>query len=316
MKNFTLSMATLSDILSPVWTLSVEGGGAIAEGIEAIKQCLTVILRTTPGTDPFRPTFGCGLHRFIDQPLNVAIPNIKKAMLDSIARWETRVKVTKITHTLGDTGQVVFNVGYTLQGGTLSDSLTVSVGGGGVSTGTAKQRLILRALLPPSGSGLQYQVSGQIGGTDILPAPPAGGFATVDSLYTWVQNNWLNYGQWYLTADALVGYLNPQFSSASLGISLLSVRQIAAVVPAGIGYTVTVSVAGVSYSNPEPISTIGGILGYLVNDPLLGAVGDWQVVSVPGDFTDEFGTDFNTMGQELQLITTSADTITISIVVN
>ena len=307
---------TLADILSPVWTLSIDGNGAIAEGIDAILQCISLILRTTPGSDPLRPEFGCGLYQYVDEPLNVAIPAMKKAILDAIARWETRVSVTKITYTLGDSEQIIFNIGYILADGTLADSLTVSVSSGGVSTGATPQRLIIRAYFPTSGTGLQYQLTGQVNGSALAPVPPDTGFATLSDMYTWVQTNWVNYGQWYLTADSLIGYLIPGITSASVSISLLSVRQIIETIPIGSNYTVSVVVDGTTYQCTG-LATMGDVLAYVQYDPVLSQLGTWQVASISGDYNDDFNdADFFTYSQGLELITDSEEQIQITITAN
>ena len=311
-------LATLDNILSPVWTLSLNGGGAIAEGMEAIKQCLNVIVRTTKGTDPLRPEFGCDLYKFADQPINTAIPNMKKAMLEAIGRWEPRVKVNKITHSLGDPnkGQIDFNLGYSLTDETLTDSLAVSVGSGGVSTGISRKRMIMRTNLPMSGIGLQYQVYGQVDGVDILPLPPSGGFAEITDLYNWIQSNWGNYGQWYVTGDSLVVYFNPVYISGRISISLLSVRQVLVQIPTAFDYTIMVNLDGTPYTNSTELDTPGAILQYLTTDPILGLLGTWQIVSTPASFNDDFGEDYNTYDQALQLITSDSRDIQISIIAN
>ena len=308
-------MATLDNIESPVWTLSLNGGGAITEGLDAIKQCLNVIVRTTKGTDPLRPEFGCDLYKYADQPLNTAIPNMKMAMMDAVAMWEPRIKVTSIAHNLGDTdkGQIDFNMGYSLADGALSDSLIVSVNSGGVTTGATRQRMILRAYLPANGTGLQFQITGQLNGGNLLPAPPASGFFSISGLYAWVQTNWTNYGQWYLTADSLVGYMNPSNTSGSIGVSLLSVRQIAAAIPFGFNYSVSVSIDGELYSNIDTCNTPGDILQFVTTDPVLGALGTWQIETLPDSFNDDFTEDYDTYTQVLQLITSVGDNIQISI---
>ena len=304
-------MATLDDILSPVWTLSIDGGGAIAEGVDAIKQCLNLIVRTTPGTDPLRPEFGCGLYRFVDQPENVAIPNMKKAMLDAVARWEPRVKIVRITHTLGD-GEIIFYLGYQLSGGSVSDSLTVSVGSGGANTGVKRTRLVIRAEFPSNPSNLQYGITGQVNGADIVPAAPVGGFATVDALYAWVVDNWTIYGQWYRTADAIVGYLKPAFLTGSVAIEVLTVRRVFADIPGAFNYTVTVTVDGTIYTT-SGITTSGAILAYLQNDDVLAQLGTWTVRVAPADFNDDFSDDFITYAQTLELTTGSVQDIEITI---
>ena len=309
-------MATLNNILSPVWTLSLNGGGEIAEGLDAIKQCLNVIVRTTKGTDPLRPEFGSDLYKYADQPLNTAIPNMKLAMLDAVAMWEPRIKVTYIAHTLGDTdkGQIDFKLGYSLADGSISDSLIVAVNSGGVITGSTRQRMILRAYLPMDGTGLQFQISGQLNGANILPAPPASGFSSVSDLYAWVQQNWTNYGQWYLTADSIVGYMNPSNTSGSISVSLLSVRQIVGAIPTGFNYTITVNVDDVLYSNVNACNTPGDLLQYVATDPILGALGTWQIATLPDSFDDDFSEDFDTYTQALQLITSEGNNIQISII--
>lgn len=308
-------MATLADIVSPVWTLNIDGAGAIAEGIDAIKQCISLILRTTPGTDPLRPTFGCNLSQYVDLPINQAIPKMKKAILDAIARWESRVTVSTITSSLGDSGQIVFNVGYTLVDGTIADSLIALVSGGGISTGVAAQRIILRAYYPTNGAGLQYQISGIVNGTAILPGPPVTGFASLGALYGWVQTNWINYGRWYLTGDSLVGYMNPGATSASLAITILSVGQITQIIPEGSNYTVAISIAGTVYSE-SGLHTLADILSYVENDPTLGTLGMWQIAYVPGDFSTDFGDDFDTEVAVLQLTGDDIEDVQITITTN
>lgn len=308
-------MATLTDILSPVWTLSIDGGGAIAEGIEAIKQCLNIIVRTTPGSDPLRPEFGCDLYKYVDYPLNEAIPKMKQAMLQAVSRWEPRIVITKVLHRVGEiSGQIIFNLGYTLADGTVTDVLTVSVSSGGVNTGTVRQRLIIRAMFPENPDGLQIELTGQINGKDILPIPPVTGFASIADLFSWVKDNWSNYGQWYLTADSLVGYLNPVYISASVGLSVLSTRKIATAIPSGFGYSITVTIGGATYSNSTSLLTPGDILGFVQNDPTLGPLGSWSVATVlGGSFSEDFSTDFDTNTQELQLVTDNSESIQINI---
>jgi phage baseplate assembly protein W len=312
--NFTL-LSALNNILSPVWTLSLDGGGAIAEGLDAIKQCLNVIVRTTKGTDPLRPEFGCDLYAYADQPLNTAIPNMKLAMLDAVAMWEPRIKITSIVHSLGDTdkGQINFNLGYSLSDSSISDSLMVAVNSGGLVTGPTRQRMILRAFFPVNGTGLQFQISGQLNGEDILPISPVSGFVSISDLYAWVQQNWTNYGQWYLSGDSLVGYMNPSNTSGSISVSLLSVRQIAGAIPTGFNYTITVNVDGVLYSNVNACNTPGDVLQYVVTDPVLGALGTWQLSTLPDSFNDDFSEDYDTYTQALQLITGVGENIQISI---
>ena len=93
-------MTTINDIQSVNWQIALSGPGDIAEGLADIRQCLGVIMTTTRGTDPFRPTFGTDIWKYIDQPVTVAAPAIVKEILTAIQLWEPRVRVTKLLYTI------------------------------------------------------------------------------------------------------------------------------------------------------------------------------------------------------------------------
>jgi phage baseplate assembly protein W len=309
-------VATLEQISSPVWTLSLDGGGSIVEGMDALRQCIDIIVRTTPGTDPLRPLFGCDVYKFQDTPLNTAIPRMKKAILDAIATWETRVNITSIDHTISTPGQILFSLTYTLEDKSLADSVAFLIGNGGVISGPTRQRLILRAFFPPNPGGLQYQISCSLDGEAILPAPPASGFASIQDLNEWVQANWLNYGQWYLNGDSLVGYMDSSFTKGSISISILAQRRVEGYIPAlpiAYKYIVDVAVKGVHYTNAADLFAVDQVLGFVKNDPVLSSLGFWQVLTKDGSFNDDFMEDFDLYSQFLQLLVSSTDLIEINI---
>jgi phage baseplate assembly protein W len=309
-------VATLEQISSPVWTLSVDGGGAIVEGMDAIRQCIDIIVRTTPGTDPLRPLFGCDVCKFQDSPINTAIPRMKKAILDAIATWETRVNITSIDHSISIPGQVLFSLTYTLEDKSLADSVAFLIGNGGVISGPTRQRLILRAFFPPNPGGLQYQIVCALDGENILPAPPSTGFASIQDLNEWVQTNWLNYGQWYLNGDSLVGYMIPSFTKGSISISILAQRRVEGYIPAlpiGYKYIVDIAIKGVHYTNTEDLFTVDQVLGFVKNNPVLSSLGFWQVLTKDGSFNDDFMDDFDLYSQFLQLLISSTDLVEINI---
>src|SRR5438128_1079932 len=107
-------MASLDTINSKVWGISILGTGVIAEGLASLRQCIDIILRTSIGTDPLRPLFGSYIHRHQDAPLNIAIPNIKKSIVDALQIWEKRIKVESIAHTILDAGHVEYEIVYTI----------------------------------------------------------------------------------------------------------------------------------------------------------------------------------------------------------
>lgn len=91
------NQATLSDISSADWSLRLGAIGQVVKGIEDVAQCLAIILSTPKGSDPLRPTFGSDLWRFVDSPVNAALPGIVREARTAIGTWEPRVKVVSIS---------------------------------------------------------------------------------------------------------------------------------------------------------------------------------------------------------------------------
>lgn len=106
-------MATLSDITSADWSLSVSTQGEVVQGIEDIAQCINIILSTQRGSDPLRPEFGVDLLQYIDKPLNTAIPNIIREMIEQVNRWEPRCTIERITHEIIGDSQLKFSIEFT-----------------------------------------------------------------------------------------------------------------------------------------------------------------------------------------------------------
>lgn len=102
-------MTTLADIRSKDWALSMGGFGSVVEGLADIHQCILIILTTVKGTDPLRPEFGCDIFKWIDKPVNSAIPNMIKEIALAINTWETRVVVKKITPKI-EGHQITFSI--------------------------------------------------------------------------------------------------------------------------------------------------------------------------------------------------------------
>lgn len=298
--------------------MSISGNGQVAEGIEAIRQCIDLIVRTTKGTDPLRPEFGSDVYKYQDLPVNLSIPRIKKALLDAISLWEPRVKISSIAGSLVGTSNLQFILTYTLVDDALTDSLTFLINNGGIYAGTGKQRLILRGYFPPNPNSFQYQISLLLDGGQILPASPETGFSTIQEMYTWVQTNWLNYAQWYLTANSIVGFINGGYSQGSLSVSLLAqtrYESLIPVAPIGFKYSLTVVLGVRIYTNTSDIFTPGQLLNYVQNDPVLSALGFWQVLTNDGSFNDDFMDDFDLYTQFLQVITGQAGVVVITIAV-
>lgn len=87
---------TLSDIQSVDWSPKVGQIGAVVQGDDDINQCICIILSTPKGSDPHRPLFGSDIWKWIDAPVNVAIPNIILEGITAVTTWEPRVEVKSI----------------------------------------------------------------------------------------------------------------------------------------------------------------------------------------------------------------------------
>lgn len=118
-------MATLQDISSKDWSLSTATQGEVVQSLSDIQQCVYIILVTRKGTDPLRPDFGCGIYEYIDKPINIAVPNMKREILFAIQKYEPRVKIISILHAVED-AHLTFSITWEFAGST--QTTTVSYG--------------------------------------------------------------------------------------------------------------------------------------------------------------------------------------------
>lgn len=103
-------------ITSSYWQLGLEQSG-IVQGLADIQQCIYIILVTRKGTDPTRPNFGCGVYEYIDKPMNIAVPNMKREIATAIRLYEPRVKIIRILHTVQE-AHVTFSIEWEFAGQT------------------------------------------------------------------------------------------------------------------------------------------------------------------------------------------------------
>jgi phage baseplate assembly protein W len=79
------------------------GGPAWLGGMELVRQSVETILDTEPGERVMRPTFGCGLRRYLMAPNTVTTrAAIQQDIADSLNTWEPRIRVTEVTVTPGE----------------------------------------------------------------------------------------------------------------------------------------------------------------------------------------------------------------------
>ena len=88
---------TLADITSADWSLELGTIGDVVQGIADVEQCLGIIVTTPRGSDPLRPTFGADIWRYIDFPIDEALPAIVSELTSAITMWEPRVSLISVT---------------------------------------------------------------------------------------------------------------------------------------------------------------------------------------------------------------------------
>jgi uncharacterized protein len=106
-------MTTLA-YLGKGWTFPVvppapQGALAYQDGPEKVRQSIELILDTEPGERVMRPTFGCGLRRFLMQPNTVATRALIQHDVElALASWEPRIQVTQVTVAPGEDPSLVY----------------------------------------------------------------------------------------------------------------------------------------------------------------------------------------------------------------
>ncbi len=95
------------DPLGRGWSFPVQpgsGGGLdYADGPDSIRQAIWIILDTEPGERVMRPTFGCGLRRYLMRPNTPATRALlQREVQQALATWERRIDVTQVDVTPGD----------------------------------------------------------------------------------------------------------------------------------------------------------------------------------------------------------------------
>lgn len=309
-------MALLTDINSIDWGVSLAGSGNIVQGYDDINQCIDVILRTQKGTDPLRPFFGSNIYFYIDAPVNIAIPNIKREIIDALSLWEKRVEIVRITHII-DGSRLFFFITYKVVDDYEEFTTQLLLDNGQVIFVPAPpQGLILEALIPISWPGFTLFVEFTLNNNPALPAPPSYGFASPLDILNWARTNWGTYARWYLTPNKLIAFVRPNIATTgTLNITLDTLFRYAVSIPELLpgqqyqvqfysGHVVGSGTTIGSDTSPSFIN-MAAMLAWLNANWFTGAV-TWvieNVVSTAGDFdgSDFNNNDFNTVNIKYQL---------------
>lgn len=99
-------------ILGKGWSFPIRPGdiGRIdyAAGPDKVRQAIGIILETEPGERIMRPTFGCGLRRYLMKPnSNATRALIRHDVELALASFEPRIRLTEVRADPGDDPSLV-----------------------------------------------------------------------------------------------------------------------------------------------------------------------------------------------------------------
>ena len=93
------------------------GGEGLAweEGAEKVRQSIWLILDTEPGERVMRPSFGCGLRRYLMKPNSAATRDlVRDDVARALAAWEPRIDLNSVQVDEGDDpALVLITIRYT-----------------------------------------------------------------------------------------------------------------------------------------------------------------------------------------------------------
>lgn len=309
------------DIKTKNWQLSTVGVGYIAEGLADVRQCIDILLRTTKGSDPLRPQFGCDIYKFADRPLNFAIPNIIRSIIEAINIWEKRITLKKITYEIvvANPGQVRFFVTCAMVNEELIDLVLLYYGGGFINVDPVDTgSLTLFALFPPNPHGRRYNLYFIGDGQAIAPYPPIYGFATIGELFTWAQSAYGSWGRWQLGTDRITLFVrHGLLATGSLTMVLIGLTKFSTPIPiltVGQNYEVVFVPDGVAGSPVPPTFTSAGDMLTWLNANWT-QYGTWNIIGQPygdGDFdSGDFDSgDFDTGAPAYYVLVLYTSTVT------
>jgi phage baseplate assembly protein W len=86
----------------PVQVDPDEQGLLYVNGPEKVRESIWIILDTEPGERIMRPSFGCGLRRYLGEPNTVAVRAlIRNDVEQALTAWEPRISVSSVDVTPG-----------------------------------------------------------------------------------------------------------------------------------------------------------------------------------------------------------------------
>jgi uncharacterized protein len=109
---------SVAERLGRGWPYPVAPSGGdllFEEGAEKVRQSIWIILDTEPGERVMRPTFGCGLRRYLMKPNTTATRAlIQHDVQRALATWEPRIDLSSVRVVAGeDPALALIHVSYT-----------------------------------------------------------------------------------------------------------------------------------------------------------------------------------------------------------
>ena len=159
-----------------------------------LKDRIYNILFTRKGEVPYKPHFGSDIFDHIDKPINVAIPSIKQAIIESINRNEQSVRVKKVVNK-----GLEFSIFFEGIGSELVLDLN-----------SIKDTKVLRV----NYSGLIASISLAYEGALVLSDS-----LSISDLIGWLRINWGAYGNWYMIDYSNTILLETKLQDISISIN-------------------------------------------------------------------------------------------------
>jgi phage baseplate assembly protein W len=115
-------MATLQDIRTQTWQLSIYSPGAIAQGLRSVQQGIDILLSTQRGSLVFDPDFGIDIMSYIGQPLTLTAGRLAQEIQDQIEAYVPLAEVIQISSEPTGDGKLAITVEWTSQNQTLRNT--------------------------------------------------------------------------------------------------------------------------------------------------------------------------------------------------
>jgi uncharacterized protein len=86
-----------------------DGKLGFVSGLDLVRQSIEIILDTEPGERIMRPSFGCGLRRYLMAPNTLTTRTAMAADITAaLSAWEPRIQVTNVSVTPDDNPTLVW----------------------------------------------------------------------------------------------------------------------------------------------------------------------------------------------------------------